>query len=386
MTMEDLPPQVRLGVRAEGVRRAWPVAPVVVLVPDEGSYLRAVEGWTLKSRYPVLIDDGSAAAREDIGRFVRAFAPERVVRWAAREAGGTPAPLPGDGPARQAMIEAAVRKVWAQVSPVSPPKDQAGQIEAWVKTGVPPPGVVVADDADPAWPAALALSVGRAQPIVWIKTDRGVSGAYEPLRFGHLAEAVEAGTEKLGLTWRGLGDQVDAVTLCLNSPSKVKASGSAGEVLATTDLVGRLAKEAGGTPAPQGLQSNPRELGERWAWAGQVFGDGPRSAYMAMCALFLSPRSAWVFDGYESADPWGQFDGTAAGEHLRKAGLEVVVEDEPRQGERQWRVQTAGGLGAGLVLVNTHGMGDQFNLRPGVCRSGDVPMLRVPAAVHFVHS
>src|SRR4051812_21537986 len=68
ITMADLPAQVRLGLRAEAVRRGWAAAPVVVIVSDPLSYVRAIGGWTLRSRYPVLLDDGSPSAREDIAR------------------------------------------------------------------------------------------------------------------------------------------------------------------------------------------------------------------------------------------------------------------------------------------------------------------------------
>jgi hypothetical protein len=398
VTVADLPAQVRVGLRAESVRRAWPVAPVVVVVPDEASYVRAVGAWTLKSRYPVLIDDGSAAAREDVARFVRGFGPERVVRWSAAEAGeakppvtqkddkapAASAPLPADGPARRELIEATVRGVWSQLAPQHPPANGAELIELWKKGGVAPPGLVVADEADAAWPAALALSAGRAQPIVWVKLDAssagggGVNGAMSLEKFAALAEAVEGAAEKSGLSWRELGDELDAVTLCLNAPAKVQFDPAT--MAATTDMLGR---RPDGDPGKKGP---PRQFGGRWAYCGQIFGSAERSAYMAMCALFIEPRSAWVFDGYPDSKPWDAYSGPKAAEIFQKTNFPVTVESKPKGTERQWRLRTSGGLDAGLVLVNTKGMADEFALEPGNLRSGDVPFLQVPAIVHIVHS
>src|ERR1043165_1045281 len=113
--IEDLPPLVRAGVRAESVRRAWPAAPVVVIVPDELSYVRAIGAWTPRARFPVLIDDGAELTREDIARFVRGYHPDRVLRWSGADdppGPGEPAAWPGDSDQRRAAIESAVRRVW----------------------------------------------------------------------------------------------------------------------------------------------------------------------------------------------------------------------------------------------------------------------------------
>jgi len=78
--LEDLPPPQRLGAKATLLREAVPVVPVLVLVPNVRSYIEAIAAWTPGGRYPVLIDDGSRDAAEDIGRFSRAFKPAKVVR------------------------------------------------------------------------------------------------------------------------------------------------------------------------------------------------------------------------------------------------------------------------------------------------------------------
>ena len=82
---ESVQAELRSGVRAHLVREAQAVIPVVVVVPDAETAGLAISRWRQLLRFPVLIDDGTPAGAERIGRFVRAFGAERVVRW-----------LPGD--------------------------------------------------------------------------------------------------------------------------------------------------------------------------------------------------------------------------------------------------------------------------------------------------
>jgi hypothetical protein len=367
MRIEDLPPPARLGARAEVVRRAWPVIAVVVVVPDADSYIEAVGAWTPRGRFPVLIDDGTVEAREQIGRFVRGFEPRAVMRWKGQGL--------REG-SRQERIERAVYRVWSASLPdeAEPPKIESMQevVARWMKLGVTPPGLVAADAEDPAWPAALALSAGRMQPIAWVKTEGNVNATMSMEQFGALAEQVESACGRLGLQWRDLGDQLDAVTVCLNAPAKVMGPENA--PLALTDLLARHDGEQG------------RAKGARWAWTGQVFGDEAESAYRAMSALFVMPGRAWLFDGYPSVDPWTAFDATKAGEMLAQTGMAVQVEDAPKQSSHQWRIITEKPLNAGLILVNTKGNADEFSLEPGRLRPGDLPILHAPAAVYFVHS
>ncbi|MFN0132598.1 MAG: hypothetical protein ACKVW3_08735 [Phycisphaerales bacterium] len=371
---ESLPPAMKLGLRAEALRRAIPSLPVLVLVPDDASYVRALAGWSIKARYPILIEDGTDAAREDIARFARAFAPKRIVRWSS----GTSLPPPG--PERRATLDAAVFSAWGGTmeNEATPPTMTSWPelLTRFQALKLPPPGIILADDADPAWAAAIALAAGRAQPITWT-TSRGdgINAVLSWADFESLSREAEDAAARTGIDWRGLGDWLDAVTLCGNWPAKV---GGHEGLLATTDVLARFAP----------TQDSPRrDRGARWAFAGQVFAPSTASAaYRAMCGLFLGTPKAWLFDGYPDAPPWDAFDATKAAAPLREAKLEVDVEDSPRQGERQWRLSSSWGIDAGLIAVNTKGSADEFTLEPGQCRPGDVPFLNVPAILYFVHS
>jgi hypothetical protein len=435
--VERLPPAVRLGVRVENVRRQRLVVPTVVVVPDPASYIEAVAGWGPRAYYPVLIDDGTPEAAEDIARFVRGFDPEHVVNWSSGLAPATSDMI------RRERVESALTRAWAM------PEEGDGpdSLIAWFgQMGLVPPGVVVADAGDPAWPAALALAAGRGQPIVWVRirggnvqsptrgggfqppeqtakpviwtrVRRGVNAAMPMGDAEALARAIEAGCRQTGLTWQGLGDDLDAVTICMNCPIKVRGGGEKA-FLAMTDVIGRTI--AGGSDAqPRRLEATAPEdgsrrqdatapgdaprrqdaaapdkgstapgtgFGGRWAWAGQVFGNEAQSAYRSMCALFLEPERAWLFDGYPDDEPWSKWDATEAGRVLEGAGLEVDLHDRSNDGERAWRVASTHPVDAGLVMVNSKGNRNFFDLKQGRGRCGDVPVLARPAMVYFVHS
>lgn len=397
-------PQVRLGLRVENVRRRLGVIPTVVIVPDAQSYVAAIKAWTLStppppagdvppteppakvplfgSYFPVLIDDGSWQTREDIARFVRAFEPASVVRWSARMADAEPGKDHKPVPAHvttPAEIETALSTAWGEPDP-------AKLLERWAVLRLKPVGIVVASADDPAWTAALALAAGHGQPIAWVKAARGVDERFSMEQCDELSTSIEEACVRTGYPWDALGDQLDAVTLCLNSPDAVQLpKGDKREMLAVTDVIGRK-REGGGRM--------------RWAWTGHVFGTESRAAYSAMCALFLQQKSAWLFDGYEDSPPWSQWDATGAADELRKAGFTCAVDDNGHQGDNDWRRRIAGapellsndpltlpgGVKAGLIAVNTKGYPDFFELRTGVCKTTDVPLLSVPAMVHFVHS
>ncbi len=362
---EDLPPAAKLGVRVDSVRRAWPTAPFVVIVPTASAYIEAIGRWTPQVRFPVLLDDGTAGGREDIARFVRGFGQARVVRWAGKVGAGG-----------QEAVDAALRRVWSGMIPGeesdSKVETAAALIARWRAINVPRSGIVVASMEDPAWTAALALSAGRAQPLAWVKRPPGVIDAkLDKAAMAAFESAVEQACEATGLAWKSLGDDIDAVTICMSSPSK--AQGDAGAILAMSDV---LCRSAGGNVGS----------GARWAWASQIAGSEARSAYTAMCALFLSPKSAWLFDGYPTKEPWSSFAMKAGVQYLSRVGIEPVVDESPKGGESAWRSRASSAMDAGLILVNTKGMPGEFFLEPGRCLPADVPVLKVPAMLHLVHS
>ncbi len=398
ITLDDLPPAVRLGIRSAQVRHQVPAIPTVVIVPDVWSYVAAIGRWSTEGRFPVLLDDGSWLGRENIARFVRAYGPKSVVRWSIPET-----EWPKDQLVQRVVVESVVAVTWGA-------KDYAAYPDRLRAINLLPPGVVVASMRDPAWTAAAALAAGHGELLLWIDDapQGGVDSVMDLRTADAFGKSIEAACAASGFRWSELGDDIDAVTLCLQVPAKTKwswpegrpaplARGAiwpqAGEPVATTDLIGRHDRAGTGGGG---------ERMERWAWAGQIFGSSAQAAYRAMSGLFLKPEDGWFFDGYESNPPWSLYDATDAANQLRRYEVNCRVDDEPRQGLKDWRDRAAGEwtrraeykdrrgpvgcVQAGVIAVNTSGMSDSFDLRPGKGLAGDIPFLAAPAMVHFVHS
>src|SRR5262249_1871807 len=115
-----------------------------------------------------------------------------------------------------------------------------------------------------------------------------------------------------------------------------------------------------------------------------------------------TPDSAWLFDGYDSSQPWILWDMTKAAGELDRIGIKSVLDDGPNgQGLSDLRVRAAGvrqgptsslkgepgmGIDAGLIAGNTSGKPEFVDLKPGQGKPVDIPVLRRPAMVYFVHS
>jgi hypothetical protein len=127
--------------------------------------------------------------------------------------------------------------------------------------------------------------------------------------------------------------------------------------------------------------------GSRWAFTGWIFGDETRSAYMAMCALFLPRDSALLLNTYPADGEWGAYGMSAPSELLIKGGLNVQVRSgETEIGLQPWLRMLIGGVSSDAIWMNTSGNADFFQLPGDVARPGDVPVLNTPAALHLIHS
>lgn len=355
MPLNELPPPIRLGARVRAIRQGVPVIPTLVLVPTPQAYLDAIAQWRPDGRFPILIDDGTPHAREQIGQFVRAFEPESIVR-------ASEAVEPWRGPRKQRIgriVEAHGRSLGMGVGGDPAQLFAANQILA--------PGIVIADPDDPAWTAAIALAAGWAQPIAFVSGfPKNPSGSMNAERVELLASEIALAAQNTNLPWDSLGDRLDAIALCLNTPAKFTREG---DTFATTD---RLGQHAGG---------------ERWAWSSQLLGSSRDAAFAAMCSLFLPPTEAWLFDGYPTTgEPWDSYDLTRAADRLEDIDLPATVSDGARASLRDWRFLASKPVDADLIFVNTRGNAPWFELNTGRAWMGDVPQLNRPAAVHFTHS
>lgn len=366
----EVPPQLVLGQRIEQLRAATSYINTVVVVSDAQSYVAAISAWTKSARFPVLIDDGSSDSRDDIARFVRGYQPVGVVRFALDDN----TIIPGDAGFNgltQERVDVILRTIWTtppasqpQPASIAPPLAQA-----MLAAGHTPAGVVLAHRDDPAWAGGLALAAAIGQPMMLLgdKPEGNIDWSLTIEKADQLEK--DAQRAATGFAYDRLGDQIDSVTLALNIPERIKVDN---EFLALSDRIGRIGEGV--------------KMTTRWAWCGHLFGSPSRSTYAAMCSLFLHPRRAWIFDGYEDNQPWNLYDGTKAGDILTQHGIKCDVDDTPKQGADSWRTRASTPVTADLIFVNTKGNADFFDLRPGQCKPGDLPMLQRPAALHFVHS
>ena len=362
----QVPWPVQLGYRTMALERSWPVVDQVVLVPDGRTYLDEIANWSESARWPVLLEDDLYAPL-----FVRGFGPARVVRRAS--AGAMPA-------------ERAEREKLISTSAAAAIADGAVDIVgACTKRGVPPSMVILSDAMDPAWTAAAALAAGRCAPIHFSAEQYGAPNAtLGDARFRALSDELEAAAERTGLPWKGLGDAIDAFVVCRDIPWK-----------ATPDLAqaSRVEITAGPFPTKPGQPVSTLDAlarhsdGAWWAMGAGIFGSEPRAAYVAMSALFMPRRSAWLVHTYDGGEPWQRYDVAGAGEDLAGQGFAVQTWSRDRASLDAWRLLLMGGFGCDALLMNSHGMSTQFGLAAGgTANVGDVPVFDRPAMVHMVHS
>jgi hypothetical protein len=358
----------RLGVRSAQVQHVVPLIDRVVLVPDAATYVDELRKWSPRGRWPVLIEDDWLTPM-----FVRRFAPRELIR---RESASTVAPLPEDPAALRHALEGVV------VSAVGGNPQTQSIIEVFAQQKYPPPGVVVASTADPAWTAAVALAAGHFQPLLWIDGDLGpINGELDDAAARKLASEIDQAIEATKYTFRALGDDIDTITLCRSAPvaarvglaanlrPAVKNEYSDGPV-ALTDFLGR------------------NEDGSRYAVTGWIFGDEKRAAYMAMCSLFLQRENMLLLNTYALEGDWKHYSTAPAAELLARAGFKIDNrEGDPQLAEAAWRRMLIAGLTTDLVIMNSSGYFDFFSLAGNVAaRPGDVPVLNHPVALHLIHS
>ncbi len=356
------PPQT-LADHLRRSRESVRVIPTLVIVRDEPSYLLAISTWDGTTRFPVLLHDGSVEAAEDIARFCRAFEPVTVVEYRAADV----EPWVRDRESRARRIELALFEATTGRANITSMLEWVGVMK---ETRALAPGLVVADPEDTLWPAALALAAGRAQPIVFTRSPGRINAALSLEDAFTFERLLRDAAQNLDLAWAGANDDIDAITLSLQVPVKVRSREEPPDFLATTDLLGRTDPPAR----------------SRWAFAGQLHGSQARATYIAMSSLFLGARSAWLFDGYSSEPGWHEYDATRAATALKDLGWSTTLFDEPRQSLEVWRAAAVRPLNADVVFVNSMGNPEFFRLRPGDASPGDAPLLVRPVAVHFVHS
>ncbi|MEG3839877.1 hypothetical protein [Microcoleus sp. herbarium14] len=342
---------VQTGLRAAILRSNIPTVNRTVLVPDEATFLAAIQKWNLKGNWPILIEDKKYAPM-----FLQRFKPEEIVRLPSIKQ-----QLPKGQKLQQLMLNAAAA-AWNAT-------DTQTLKTKWTELGWEPPGVAITSENDPARSAAVALAAARGEPLVFLEGNFGKpNDNLNTAQWKTLQTAVTKAVESTGYFYSQLGDAIDTITIVRQLAVKYQSPQNKDEQLAVTDGLGR----------------HPN--GERWAAAGWIYGSEVRSIYQAMCAIFLDSQTAMLYDSYPKEGNWGKYEMEEAASGLKTIGLNVELVQQPESSLQLWRSLASIPWTFDLILMNSKGYPKSFQVGNGDASVDDIPKLQFPAAVHMIHS
>lgn len=342
---------VQTGLRINTLRHNIPIVNRVVIVPDEATFLAAIQKWNLKGHWPILIEDNKYTPM-----FIERFQPAEIVRLPSIKQ-----QLPKSQKLQELMLKAAAA-AWNV-------PDTTTLKTKWIQLGWEPPGVVITSENDPARTAAVALAAARGQPLVFLEGNFGKpNDTLNQQQWQTLQTAVKTAVESTGYFYSQLGDAIDTLTIVRQLAVKYQSPEKPDEQLAVTDGLGR----------------HPN--GERWAAAGWIYGSEVRSTYQAMCAIFLDTQTAMLYDSYPKEGSWGKYEMNSAASGLKTIGVNVELVQLPEASLEKWRSLASKAWEFDLILMNSKGYPKSFQVGNGDASVEDIPKLRFPAVVHAIHS
>ncbi|MBE9164449.1 MULTISPECIES: hypothetical protein [Microcoleaceae] len=342
---------VQTGLRVNILRENIPTVNRIVLVPDEATFLAAIQKWNLKGNWPILIEDKKYAPM-----FVQRFQPEEIIRLPSIKQ-----QLPKGQKLQQLMLNSAAA-AWDST-------DTQTLRAKWTELGWEPPGVVITSENDPARTAAVALAAARGEPLVFLEGNFGKpNDNLNDTQWKNLQAAVTKAVESTGYFYSQLGDPIDTITIVRQLAVKYQSPKNKDEQWAVTDGLGR----------------HPN--GERWAAAGWIYGSEVRSIYQAMCAIFLDSQTAMLYNSYPTEGNWGKYGMAEASNKLKSIGLNVELVQQPEASLERWRSLAAIPWAFDLILMNSKGYPKSFQVGNGDAAVDDIPKLQFPAAIHMIHS
>ncbi len=309
---------------------------VVVLVPDEASFLSALRYWTDDVFFPVLIEDAWYAPL-----FIQAYQPTRVVRWSV-ETDQVPTP--------QRLVLEAI-------------SEQSEKLTSRPAT-TPPPGMVVVDPGSNERVGGVALALGRDQPMVRLVTDLKYHEVIDPAEVADYNDILMPHAAR----WRMIReDQWFGMTLAGNYPYRYRDTEQAGHTLAVDDLLGRDSR------------------GLRLGVVGRLLGDPVHSVYQAMASLFLVPRRMLLFDDYSNrANTFTLYQLDQAARLLSEPFHVQLVRGQ-RVRAPEFRKLTRGDDPFDLFWVHSSGGSRNWSLQGGNGMVDDIPIGHA-YAWYMIHS
>jgi hypothetical protein len=376
--------------QARGPRRR--IVDQVYLVPDVPTFLEAIAAWDEHTCFPILFDDPAWSLP-----FLRAFRPARVVRFRPekrRDPSNSSARPEDDFRSSWAAATRAVARAWSQNDLPDAKLPSVARVPR--DLGATPPGLVFSHAGSPMLPAAVALAAGHFEPLIElapVARKSGASSSGKPARLKYfddvltLADArgfvreVEQLAEAAAGPCLGLGDACDFLTLAGDWPYRYRNDVEPGVVAgehALDDLLGRILETGEGS-----LATSRR----RWAFTGRMVGSPASSLYRAMCALFLQPEQAMLWNTYGSGPFWTEYGMSEAARLLERLspGTVLVHQEHTEASLAAWHQAIGPVSRFGWFMVNSSGGPRQFSIAGGPGRPSDLPR-GAPAAVAIIHS
>ncbi|MGB7712658.1 MAG: hypothetical protein WBL95_24510 [Microcoleus sp.] len=342
---------VQTGLRVNILRDNIPIVNRIVLVPDEATFLAAIQKWNLKGHWPILLEDNKYTPM-----FIKRFQAAEIVRLPSIKQ-----QLPKGQKLQQLMLNASAAAWNATNTQTLKAK--------WTELGWEPPGVVITSENDPARIAAVALAADRGQPLVFLEGNFGKpNDTLNQQQWQTLQTAVTTAVESTGYFYSQLGDAIDTITIVRQLAVKYQSPEKPEEQLAVTDGLGR----------------HPN--GERWAAAGWIYGSSVRSTYQVMCSIFLDSQTAMLYDSYPKEGSWEKYEMNSAASGLKTLGFDVQLVEKPESSLQKWRTLASKEWEFDLILMNSKGYQKSFQVGNGDALVEDIPKLKFPAAVHMIHS
>ena len=357
---------VLLGAKVMLCEQNRPVASRVVLVPDESTYLEQISKWSPAGQWPVLFEDDPGTPR-----FIRAFAPDEVVRVPRTER-----LLPEDRDIRRKLAAVVTKISFGATDP------EATYAEVYANFGWRPPGFVVTSMDDSAWTAAVAISAARGVPLAVVDGDFGdPNGELSASRLRDFELELRAAATASGYSWRGLGDDLDAVAVCRDLAGRCRMS------VPESAKVRLQGRDPGSGPYATMDALCRDDDGRRWGYAGWIWGDPGHAAGMAMSSIFLDRRNIWMCSGYAKSGQRNVYEVSKPSARLAELGYASMFFEEDAAGLAGWFRLVRGAIPPDVLFLNSHGSPTVFHLfKDEQAFPQDVPFLTRPMALHLIHS
>ena len=342
---EELKASFLIGARVASHQRAVPIVNQVVLVPNEATYLNEISKWSTEGQYPVLFDSDPRASQ-----FIRKFKPKLILRANTVESSKEPIIV---------QCRKAVASAWGALN------GETSIREVLAQRNKKPLGVVITNEQDPARTAAVALAAAYGQPIKFIGKWGSGNNILNAEETSALMKRVNSVLTETGYAYGQLGDEIDSITMCMSLPSRCEFTGARENPIAISDFIGR------------------HQNGSRFAWTGWIFGSKSDAAYMAMCSLFLDRSAYWFCNTYQDSENWKMYGLGNIENMLPKAGLQCEIIDGTLRGLQEADI---GGITTDVMLMNSKGNVDFFDMKNNRSSPASIPILNTPSALMMIHS